>query len=61
IYEVVKITPEIAKIIVEDGNATQINEISQKLGFNNLRQSGLEKVQLGLTSILEVMRVTTNN
>ena len=61
IYEVVKITPEISKIIVEDGNASQINEVSQRLGFNNLRQSGLEKIQLGLTSIVEIMRVTNKS
>ncbi len=47
IYEVMKVTPEISKIIMEDGNALQIAEASAKLGFNNLRRSGLLKVMQG--------------
>ncbi|MEK7739531.1 MAG: type IV-A pilus assembly ATPase PilB, partial [Pseudomonadota bacterium] len=40
IYEVMKVTPEISKIIMEDGNALQIAAASEKLGFDNLRRSG---------------------
>jgi type IV pilus assembly protein PilB len=59
IYEVMKVTPEISKIIMEDGNALQIAEASAKLGFNNLRRSGLLKVMQGVTSLQEVNRVTS--
>ena len=59
IYEVMKVTPEISKIIMEDGNAIQIAEASAKLGFNNLRISGLKKVMQGVTSLQEVNRVTS--
>ncbi|MFU9045271.1 type IV-A pilus assembly ATPase PilB [Acinetobacter tibetensis] len=59
IYEVMKITSEISKIIMEDGNAIQIAEASAKLGFNNLRLSGLKKVMQGVTSLQEVNRVTS--
>ncbi len=59
IYEVMKVTPEISKIIMEDGNALQIAETSAKLGFNNLRRSGLLKVMQGVTSLQEVNRVTS--
>lgn len=59
IYEVMKVTPEISKIIMEDGNALQIAAASEKLGFNNLRRSGLMKVISGLTSLQEVNRVTS--
>lgn len=59
IYEVMKITSEISKIIMEDGNAIQIAEASAKLGFNNLRLSGLKKVIQGVTSLQEVNRVTS--
>lgn len=52
-------TPEISKIIMEDGNALQIAEASAKLGFNNLRRSGLLKVMQGVTSLQEVNRVTS--
>lgn len=58
IYEVMKVTPEISRIIMEDGNALQIAAASEKAGFNNLRRSGLKKVMQGITSLQEVNRVT---
>ena len=58
IYEVVKITPPLQQIIMEEGNSLQIAEIAQKEGFNNLRQSGLLKVLQGVTSLEEANRVT---
>ncbi len=58
IYEVMKVTPEISKIIMEDGNALQIAAASERLGFDNLRRSGLVKVMSGLTSLQEINRVT---
>lgn len=54
-----KVTPEISKIIMEDGNALQIAAASEKLGFDNLRRSGLKKVMNGLTSLQEINRVTS--
>ena len=59
VYEVMKVTPEISKIIMEDGNALEIAAASEKLGFNNLRRSGLKKVMSGLTSLQEINRVTS--
>lgn len=59
IYEVMKVTPEIARIIMEDGNAIQIADASQRAGFDNLRRSGLKKVMQGLTSLQEINRVTS--
>ncbi|ENU31589.1 type IV-A pilus assembly ATPase PilB [Acinetobacter sp. CIP-A165] len=59
IYEVMKVTPEISKIIMEDGNALQIATASAQAGFNNLRRSGLQKVMQGITSLQEVNRVTS--
>jgi type IV pilus assembly protein PilB len=43
IYEVMKVTPAISQIIMEDGNALQIAAASEKAGFDNLRRSGLKK------------------
>ncbi len=59
IYEVMKVTPEISKIIMEDGNALEIAAASERSGFNNLRRSGLIKVMQGVTSLQEVNRVTS--
>ncbi len=58
IYEVVKITPKLQKLIMEEGNAIEIAEAAGNEGFNNLRQSGLLKVLQGVTSLEEVNRVT---
>lgn len=59
VYEVMKVTPEISRIIMEDGNAIEIAEASARAGFNNLRRSGLLKVMQGVTSLQEVNRVTS--
>ncbi|TXJ02106.1 MAG: type IV-A pilus assembly ATPase PilB [Acinetobacter sp.] len=59
VYEVMKVTPEISKIIMEDGNALQIAQASEQAGFNNLRRSGLKKVMQGVTSLQEINRVTS--
>ncbi|HEX4974644.1 MAG TPA: type IV-A pilus assembly ATPase PilB [Pseudomonadales bacterium] len=61
IYEVVKITDSIARIIMEDGDAIRIADQARKEGFANLRQSGLKKVRDGVTSLEEVNRVTTGH
>ncbi|WP_396588795.1 type IV-A pilus assembly ATPase PilB [Bermanella sp. R86510] len=58
IYEVVKITNAISRIIMENGNAMQIADAAQKEGFNNLRTSALMKVCQGVTSLEEANRVT---
>nr|WP_139853302.1 type IV-A pilus assembly ATPase PilB [Acinetobacter pullicarnis] len=59
IYEVLKITPEISKIIMQDGNAIQIAEAAERSGFHNLRRMGLNKVIQGLTSLQEINRITS--
>lgn len=61
IYEVVKITDAISRIIMEDGNSIQIADAARAEGFNDLRASGLKKVKDGLTSLAEVNRVTTGH
>lgn len=58
IYEVVKITPALQKIIMQDANAIDIDVQMRKDGFNSLRMSGLLKVLQGVTSLAEVNRVT---
>ena len=58
IYEVIKISPTIASIIMEGGNSLDIAKQCQKEGYNNLRQSGLIKAMNGMTSLEEINRVT---
>ena len=58
IYEVVKVTPSLQRIIMEEGNSIDISVQMRKDGFNDLRTSGLVKVMHGVTSLEEVNRVT---
>jgi len=58
VYEVVRITPTIANLIMEGGNSLQIARVAKEAGFNNLRISALRKVAMGMTSLEEANRVT---
>ena len=58
VYEVVRITPTIASLIMEGGNSLNIAKAAKEAGFNNLRTSALRKVAMGLTSLEEANRVT---
>lgn len=58
IYEVVKITEELANMIMEEASSIKIAKQAQAEGFKNLRQSALEKVMQGVTSLEEANRVT---
>lgn len=60
IYEVVKITPALSKVIMDGGNSLEIAAIAKEEGFNNLRISALEKVAQGVTSLEEANRVTAD-
>ncbi len=58
IYEVVRITPALASIIMEGGTSIDIDKKAREEGFANLRQSALTKAASGVTSLEEVNRVT---
>lgn len=58
IYEVVKNTPALERIIMEEGNSLDISAQMRKDGFADLRTSGLRKAMQGLTSLEEINRVT---
>lgn len=60
IYQVMTVTEEIGRIIMSGGNAMQIADQAEKEGVWDLRKSALKKVKDGLTSLVEVSRVTTD-
>jgi type IV pilus assembly protein PilB len=60
VYEVVRITPTIAQIIMENGNSLEIHRQAQAEGFKDLRQSALRKVAKGLISLEEANRITVD-
>ncbi len=59
IYEVMKMTDEISRTIMEGGNSLQISQQAKTSGMRDLRLSGLLKVTQGVTSIAEINRVTS--
>jgi len=58
LYEVMTVTDEIRKLALARAPASDIAEIAVRQGMRLLRDDGLEKVRLGMTSIAEVTRVT---
>lgn len=60
IYEVVRITPEIADLIMTDGNSLEISRQARAQGFADLRTSALRKCTKGLISLEEVNRITVD-
>jgi type IV pilus assembly protein PilB len=58
IYQVMPITEAIQRIILSEGTALDIAKQAQVEGVRDLRQSGLQKVRIGMTSLEEVITVT---
>ena len=58
IYQVMPISEEIQRIVLRDGSAPEIAAQAELEGVRSLRQSGLQKVKLGMTSLEEVVGCT---
>ncbi|MAT66675.1 MAG: type IV-A pilus assembly ATPase PilB [Gammaproteobacteria bacterium] len=58
IYQVMEISEEMSRIIMDGGNAIQLADQAKKEGIMDLRECGLEKIKQGITSLEEINRVT---
>ena len=58
IFQVMKVSEAVGRLIMEGGNALQLAEQARREGVADLRQSGLRKVKAGITSLEEINRVT---
>ncbi|MCX5680783.1 MAG: ATPase, T2SS/T4P/T4SS family [Candidatus Omnitrophica bacterium] len=58
IFEFLTVTEEIRDLISKKATSAQIKTKAMQLGMKSLRQSGWEKIKLGLTSPSEVIRAT---
>jgi type IV pilus assembly protein PilB len=58
IYQVMPISDEMKRLIIEGANAVQLADQSDSEGIWNIRRSGLQKAADGVTSLTEVNRVT---
>jgi type IV pilus assembly protein PilB len=57
IHEVMLITEDVERLIVERGHSEDIKKVATAQGMLSLRQAGLQQVRNGMTSIEEVLRV----
>ena len=60
IYEVVKITKDLANLIMDGGNSLELSRQARQDGFHDLRSSAIRKAAAGLISLEEINRVTTD-
>jgi type IV pilus assembly protein PilB len=58
IFQVMEVSETMGRIIMEGGNAMQIADQAAREGVIDLRRAGLNKVKEGVTSLVEVNRVT---
>jgi len=64
IHEALYFSRDIRQIIVQSGGDVDEEKIrvqAKKDGSQNLREAGLEKVKMGLTTIEEVLSATTED
>ena len=58
IFQVMPVTEEMGRIIMEGGNSLDLGKEAKREGIHTLRQSGLRKIKAGVTSLEEINRVT---
>jgi type II secretory ATPase GspE/PulE/Tfp pilus assembly ATPase PilB-like protein len=58
IFELLRITDDIQRLILGKKDSNIIKEAARKNGLRTLREDGWVKVKQGITTISEVLRVT---
>ncbi len=58
IFQVMPVSEAMEKIIIANGTTKELEEQSEKEGILTLRESGLQKIRAGTTSIEEINRIT---
>jgi len=61
LYEVMPITEDIKDAILQGASVNEMKELGRKHGMKTLREAGLQKIREGMTTIPEIMRVTSHN
>ncbi|HZY31510.1 MAG TPA: type IV-A pilus assembly ATPase PilB [Candidatus Methylomirabilis sp.] len=59
LYEVMLLNDEIREAILRGASAVELRELGRKHGMITLRESGLQKIREGVTTLDEVARVTS--
>jgi len=58
IFELFLIDDEIRKLILKNSDANQLRDTGKQHGMRTLMEDGIEKIQAGVTTLSEVLRVT---
>jgi general secretion pathway protein E len=58
IFELMETNEELRKLIMRDADAGELTAAARKNGMQSLREDGWEKVERGVTTVDEVVRVT---
>ena len=61
LYEVMLITEDIKDAILQGASVNEMKELGRKHGMKTLREAGLQKIREGMTTIPEIMRVSSHN
>jgi type IV pilus assembly protein PilB len=61
LYEVLVIRENIKEGILQGASVIELRELGRKNGMKTLREAGMQKLREGMTSLEEIMRVTTGN
>jgi type IV pilus assembly protein PilB len=61
LYEVMLIKDNIKEAILQGASAMELRELGRKNGMQTLREAGLQKIRESMTTVEEVLRVTTGH
>jgi type IV pilus assembly protein PilB len=57
IFEIMPVSDEIKELILAGASATALRREAERLGMQNLRAAGVQKIKAGVTSVEEIARV----
>jgi type IV pilus assembly protein PilB len=61
LYEVMLLKDPLKDLILQGASTTELKHEAIRLGMNTLRRSGLNKINEGMTTLEEILRVTAND
>lgn len=60
VFELFKVNDEVERLIYSNGNSAQLRSLSRQLGMRSMREDGVRKVMVGMTTVEEVLSVTVD-
>jgi len=58
VYELMEVTPAIARLIMKRANSQELLEAAMSEGMTTMRQDGVAKAMRGMTTLEEVVQLT---